>query len=192
MFLVIDRTGFTEKRRGWGAARLFPLEAPLPRTCRSTLAFVGCCKKGAPNPCKHNFPKVLNARQRVICRGNARRFRLSTAGRRNALGPVLNLRQSEWLSGSVRAFAVMLLGNSHTGVNFRVSLCDASHDPTCTRNCLSARTLHKLQRLMQIAARRSTKYFTGYLQMPQLGMEIMEHQTATVCAWDITNNNNNQ
>ena len=99
----------------------------------------GAAKKGAPNRCKHNFPKVLNARQRVICRGNARRFRLSTAGRRNALGTVLNLRQSEWLSGTVRAFAVMLLGNSHTGVNFCVPLCDASHDPTCTRNRLSAR-----------------------------------------------------
>ena len=116
----------------WRHLSLAPADPPWPLS--------GCCKKGAPNRCKHNFPKVLNARQRVICRGNARRFKLSTAGRRNALGTVLNLRQSEWFSGTVRAFAVMLLGNSHTGVNFRVPLCDASHDPiasvpVCCTSC---------------------------------------------------------
>ena len=127
----------------------------------------GCCKKNAPNKCKHGFPKPLCDVARVICRGNARKYRLSTAGRRNALGCVLNPRNSEWLSGTMHAFAIMFLGNSHTGVNYRVPLLEETHDPTCSRNCLAHGTLSRLQRLMQVAARKATKYFTGYLQKPQ-------------------------
>ncbi|CAK9016870.1 ATP-dependent DNA helicase [Durusdinium trenchii] len=45
----------------------------------------GCRKKNAPNKCKHGFPKALCDTARVICRGNARQFPQSTAGRRNGL-----------------------------------------------------------------------------------------------------------
>ncbi|CAK9045091.1 unnamed protein product, partial [Durusdinium trenchii] len=65
------------------------------------------------------------------------------------------------------AFSVWLFGNSHTAVNYRVPLCPATHDPECQRNCLQQTTAGKLQRLMQQAARRATRYFTGYLQKPQ-------------------------
>ena len=67
----------------------------------------------------------------------------------------------------MNAFAVLLFGNSHTAVNFRVPLSQETHDPDCTRNCLQHSTLAKLQRTMQQAARRATRYFTGYLRKPQ-------------------------
>ena len=67
----------------------------------------------------------------------------------------------------MHAFSLMLLGNSHTGVNFRVPLLPETHDPACDRNCLRHGTLRRLQRLMQHAARKATQYFTGYLQKPQ-------------------------
>ena len=59
-----------------------------------------CQKKDAPNKCKHGFPKTICDVARVVCRGNARKFRQSTAGRRNALGCVLNPRDNQWLSGT--------------------------------------------------------------------------------------------
>ena len=125
-------------------------------------------KKGAPNKYRHGFPKKTNALSRVICRGNARRFQVSTKGRRNALGLWLGAREDAWLSGgTMTAFSVWLFGNSHTAVNYRVPLCPATHDPECQRNCLQQATAGKLQRLMQQAARRATRYFTGYLQKPQ-------------------------
>ena len=137
----------------------------IVQKCRLPIA--GCRKKGAPNKCKHSFPKVLNERVRVICRGNARKFAQSTAGRRNALGIVLDKRDDPWLSGTTHAFALMLFGNSHTAINFRVPLSANTHDTDCTRGCLAKNTLPRLQRAMAQAARRSTRYFTGYLQKPQ-------------------------
>ncbi|CAL1160877.1 unnamed protein product [Cladocopium goreaui] len=137
----------------------------VTQKCRLPIA--GCRKKGAPNKCKHNFPKVLNDKVRVICRGNARKFVQSTAGRRNALGMVLDKRDDPWLSGTMHAFALMLFGTSHTAINFRVPLSANTHDTDCTRGCLAKNMLPKLQRAMAQAARRSTRYFTGYLQKPQ-------------------------
>lgn len=141
--------------------------------CRLPLA--GCKKKGAPNKCKHGFPKPLNWLVRVVCRGNARKHQQSTRGRRNGLGLLLGKRDDPWLSGTMNAFTVLLFGNSHTGVNFRVPLCEETHDKDCTRNCLEHSTLQKLQRTMQQAARRATRYFTGYLQKPQpIGKKELE------------------
>ena len=84
-------------------------------------------KKDAPNKCKHGFPKTLCDVARVVCRGNARKFRQSTAGRRNALGCVLNPRDNQWLSGTMHAFTLMFMGNSHTGINFRIPLLPEKH-----------------------------------------------------------------
>ena len=131
----------------------------IVQKCRLPLS--ACRKKNAPNKCKHSFPKVQNDRGRVICRGNARKFGLSTAGRRNALGTILDKREDPWLSGTMYAFSLMLFGNSHTAVNFRVPLTAASHDAECARGCLADTLLRKLQRAMAQAARRSTRYFTG-------------------------------
>ena len=137
----------------------------IVQKCRLPIA--ACRKKGAPHKCKHNFPKVQNEKVRVTCRGNARKFAQSTAGRRNALGMVLDKRDDPWLSGTMHAFTLMLFGNSHTAVNFRVPLSANTHDADCKRGCLAKNMLPKLQRAMAQAARRSTRYFTGYLQKPQ-------------------------
>ncbi|CAK9060177.1 unnamed protein product, partial [Durusdinium trenchii] len=147
----------------------------------------GCRKKNAPNKCKHGFPKALCDTARVICRGNARQFRQSTAGRRNGLGCVLNPRDSPWLSGTMHAFSLMLLGNSHAGVNFRVPLLPETHDPACARGCLRHGTLRRLQRLMQHAARKSTQYFTGYLQKPQpIGKKELQQAAKHLSFLDVT------
>ncbi|CAL1151362.1 unnamed protein product, partial [Cladocopium goreaui] len=87
-----------------------------------------CQKKDAPNKCKHGFPKTICDVARVVCRGNARKFRQSTAGRRNALGCVLNPRDNQWLSGTMHAFTLMFMGNSHTGINFRIPLLPETHE----------------------------------------------------------------
>ena len=117
-----------------------------------------CGKKGAPHRCKHGFPKPLCEVARVVCRGNACAFRQSTAGRRNSLGCVLNPRNSQWLSGTMHAFSIMFLGNSHSGVNYRVPLLPEAHDPTCKKDCLSHATLKRLQRVMQRAAQKAILY----------------------------------
>ncbi|CAK9008371.1 unnamed protein product [Durusdinium trenchii] len=119
---------------------------------------------------------VASDNAQSIARGNGRKFGLSTAGRRNALGTILDKREDPWLSGTMYAFTLMLFGNSHTAVNFRVPLTAASHDAECARGCLAHNLLRKLQRAMAQAARRSTRYFTGYLQKPQpLGRKELQH-----------------
>ena len=146
-----------------------------------------CQKKDAPNKCKHGFPKSICDVARVVCRGNARKFRQSTAGRRNALGCVLNPRDNQWLSGTMHAFTLMFMGNSHTGINFRVPLLPETHDPACDRNCLDTNTLQRLQRLMQHAAKKATQYFTGYLQKPQpLGRKELQQAAKHLSYLDIT------
>ena len=125
---------------------------PWNPSLKARAPLAGCKKKGAPNKCKHGFPKKTNVLSRVICRGNARRFQVSTKGRRNALGLWLGAREDAWLSGTMTAFSVWLFGNSHTAVNYRVPLCPATHDPECQRNCLQQATAGKLQRLMQQAS----------------------------------------
>ena len=80
---------------------------PWNSATKARLPLPACRGKNVPNKCKHGFPKVPNPRCRVICRGNARKFGLSTRGRRNALGTVLGRRQDPWLSGTCRAFALM-------------------------------------------------------------------------------------
>ena len=78
----------------WGASQQTCLPPPA------------CRKKNALNKCKHGFPRPPNPRCRVICRGNARKVKLSARGRRNALGTVLGRRQSRsvavWHLPSVR------------------------------------------------------------------------------------------
>ena len=146
-----------------------------------------CQKKDAPNKCKHGFPKSICDVARVVCRGNARKFRQSTAGRRNALGCVLNPRDNQWLSGTMHAFTLMFMGNSHTGINFRIPLLPETHDPACDRNCLETKTLQRLQRLMQHAAKKATQYFTGYLQKPQpLGRKELQQAAKHLSYLDIT------
>ena len=61
-------------------------------------------------------------------------------------------------------------------MNFRVPLAASSHDAGCARGCLAHDLLPKLQRAMAQAARRSTRYFTGYLQKSQpLGRKELQH-----------------
>lgn len=61
-------------------------------------------------------------------------------------------REDPWWSGTMNAFTVPLFGNSHAGLNFRVPLCEETHDTT--QPCRSCK------RTMQQAARRATRYFT--------------------------------
>ena len=62
----------------------------------------GCLAKHGTK-CKHDFPRgSLTERAKkyhVICRGNARHFKLPKTGRRNALGLVLGKRKKAWQSG---------------------------------------------------------------------------------------------
>ncbi|CAJ1326993.1 unnamed protein product, partial [Effrenium voratum] len=134
-------------------------------------------KKNAPNKCKHGFPRPPNPRCTVICRGNARKFKLSTRGRCNALGTVLGRRQDPWLSGTCRALALMLMGNSHTRLNYRVPLASSTHDPDCGRDFL-AQTVRRLQRAIAQAARRATKFYGGQASAPADGWKFGQSATS--------------
>ena len=87
----------------------------------------------------------------------------------------------------MHAFTLMFMGNSHTGINFRIPLLPETHDPACDRNCLETNTLQRLQRLMQHAAKKATQYFTGYLQKPQpLGRKELQQAAKHLSYLDIT------
>ena len=59
----------------------------------------GCLAKNCTMKCKHDFPRrSLTERAKkyhVVCRGNARHFKLPKTGRRNALGLVLGKRKKK-------------------------------------------------------------------------------------------------
>jgi len=87
-------------------------------------------------------------------------------------------REDPWWSGTMNAFTVPLFGNSHAGLNFRVPLCEETHDTT--QPCRSCK------RTMQQAARRATRYFTGYVRKPQPVKELepaakQKNQKSTTC-----------
>ena len=87
----------------------------------------------------------------------------------------------------MHAFTLMFMGNSHTGIKFRIPLLPETHDPACERNCLETTTLQRLQRLMQHAAKKATQYFTGYLQKPQpLGRKELQQAAKHLSYLDIT------
>ena len=75
--------------------------------------------------------------------------------------PVFSLAHQSVAQGVARSVAVWHLGNSRTGLNYRARTIRTARD------CLGAQTVRRLQRPIAQAARRATKYFTGYLQKPQ-------------------------
>ena len=128
-----------------------------------------CAKKGNCSSCKHGFPvtKRLGLIPKVVCPGNARRYGLRCAGRRNALGCVVGRRNNEWLSGTLGILAMLLRGNSNTSPNYRIPLMEKTHDPLCRNTCLKKDNGKKMQRAMSRAGQRTTGYFGGYIQKGQ-------------------------
>jgi hypothetical protein len=128
----------------------------------------GCLAKHS-GKCKAQFPmtKRLNLQPKIICAGNCRRHDLRVAGRRNALGSILNKRQDEWLSGTAAAFAVIFRHNTHTAPNYRVPIITATHDKDCKANCLQQHTLRRMISSAQRAQRNTTGYYCGYIQKRQ-------------------------
>ena len=97
-----------------------------------------CLSKRSKNTCKHEFPMVkrLSAKNRIICRGNAKRFGVRIKGKRNHLGMVMTKRTCAWQSGTSIALAVFSRSNSHTGPNFRMPPLVALHDDEyCQKAC---------------------------------------------------------
>ena len=128
----------------------------------------GCrTKKG--NLCKGRFPhkKRITLIPKVVCPGNARKYDLRVAGRRNALGSILSRRRCGWLSGTAASFAVIFRHNTHTGPNYRVPLLQNTHDPQCKAGCLEKHTNKRMTIAAQRAQRNTTGYYSGYIQKRQ-------------------------
>ena len=104
---------------------------------------------------------------KVVCPGNARKYDLRVAGRRNALGSILSRRRCEWLSGAAASFAVIFRHNTHTGPNYRMPLLESTHDPQCKAGCLEKHTNKRMTVAAQRAQRSMTGYYTGYIQKRQ-------------------------
>ena len=112
--------------------------------------------------------KRLTPGSKVICRGNARRFGLRPSGRRNALSSIITRRRSAWLSACAPGLALWFRCNTHTHPNYRIPLTTKTHDPDCKAGCLdSAEKAKLITAIAYRAQRKTTGYFTGYMQKRQ-------------------------
>ena len=101
------------------------------KTLKGYLPLKACLSKhGKKGICKGNFPKehLQNTTMRVICAGNAKRFRVRISGRRNSFGCFLGRRTCMWQSGTTPGFAAVFRSNSHTQPNHRLPPTLQTHD----------------------------------------------------------------
>ena len=143
------------------------------RTKKGLVPLRACFSKSCKTKCKHGFPKKLVYRCTIICNGNYRRFGVRISGRRNALGAVLGRRSVEYVSGTMRGFAVAVGSNTHTAPNYRLPPCPQTHDPECTNaDCQKAMAtaqppnrrsmLLRLCKATHRASREMSGYYLGY------------------------------
>ena len=105
-----------------------------------------------------------------------RSSKFTISGRRNCLGGIIGERSAEdmlYISGALKAFAVAVNSNAHTGPDYRLPPCAATHDASCkVPACLDAlnsdsgqekrQALVRLCKAAQRAARQTAGYFFGY------------------------------
>ena len=106
---------------------------------------------------------------KVICKGNARKFKQRVSGRRNSYGMVMGQRTGDWQSGCPLAFATYFRTNTHTLPNYRLPPNPKTHDDeNCTRQCYNdERSVKVVQKLAQRASREMTGYHSGYTYKAQ-------------------------
>ena len=125
-----------------------------------------CLSSRSKKLCKHDFPieKRLNKKLCVVCRGNARKFKLRIKGKRNQLGMTLGRRAGVWQSGTMIALGVFNRSNSHTASNYRLPPIQEVHDDElCSKECFSRPAETKIiSKLAQRAQREATGYYCGY------------------------------
>ena len=135
-----------------------------------------CASKRAPGKCKHKFPKKRRLRWLVVCTGNYKKLHVRISGRRNCLGATIGERSAKdmrYISGTSKAFAVAVNSNTHTGPDYRLPPCAATHDASCNdpacQDALNAasgqeqrKALIRLCKAAQRAARQKAGYFFGY------------------------------
>ena len=99
----------------------------------------GCRSAKNAKLCKHLFPREQLEQRRVkkhvICKGNAKRFKMKLSGRRNALGMILGRRHSAWQSGCPKSFGVFFRCNTNTLPNYRVPPNTETHDDEHCQGC---------------------------------------------------------
>ena len=135
-----------------------------------------CTSKRSPGKCKHDFPKKFREKWQVVCPGNYKKLHVRISGRRNCVGAIIGERSAEdmlFISGTLKAFAVAVNNNIHTGPDYRLPPCAATHDESCKNPaCLEALTAASIQekrkaliracKAAQRAARQRAGYFFSY------------------------------
>ena len=83
-----------------------------------------CIAPSRPGSCKHEFPmdSRLTTEALVICPGIAKERGLRVSGRRSMLEAILGSRNSPWLNGTARAFAVIFGFNTDVSPNDRLPI----------------------------------------------------------------------
>ena len=117
-----------------------------------------CRRKDDRTACKARFPReheMLDG-PAVLCEGLARRLKLPTQGRRNALGSLVGPRNDEWLNGTHPALAVGLRANTDVQLPFRLPPCRSTRSPMCLEpGCLDDLDLEAITSALQERRTRS-------------------------------------
>ena len=128
------------------------------------------CRDRRKGDCKHGFPKtkLLTDRPLVVCPGIAEKHGLRTSGRRNALGSILPRRNSVWINGTAKAFAVAFGFNTDVSPNDRLPIIKETHEASCTRSsCIRDRNAGKVAHIESRAQLATAGYFGGYIVKAQ-------------------------
>ena len=138
------------------------------RTKKGYIPLKSCQRKARKNCslCKHDFPKdrLCIPRSVLICRGVARKFRISVSGRRNQLGGMLGKRSDAWQSGTTPSFAAGFGSNTHTLPNWRLPPMPEIHDDSLcpSRKCRLSMGTEREKKITAKIAQRAQRQCTGY------------------------------
>ena len=131
----------------------------IPNGCR-TCAKPNQCRYEAPWANRLNSPKPL-----LLCKRFTKQYQLRCSGPRNALGTMLGLRNSEWLTSTMPDLCLTFGGsNSDVSPNDRLVPDVVTHEnEECSGRCLRQGTVRKVRRLTQSSQATTNGYFGGYM-----------------------------
>ena len=131
----------------------------LPLTC--------CRRRDKPKECCGGFPKdvqiLKEERAVVVCPGLAKKMKLATKGRRNALGSISGPRNEGNVSGTHGAWAVALGDNTDVQLPYRLPITRGTHSEFCQdENCVGDAADETLMHAAQMAQDAQVGYSTDY------------------------------
>lgn len=132
-----------------------------------------CRSKTDHNECSKGYPRqTFTFKQQkgaAICRGAAKKLKLSASGKKCMLGAIFTGRENEWLNGTHPAFLASLHCNSDVLVPYRLPLIPETHSKELCDidDCLRMHNRESVMNALEQSQRDCIGYITDYITKRQ-------------------------